>query len=134
MRDAHRGPSSGTTDSIRELVRMQRRLTLEARTITTTLMSALREAEATQPEMSVDERIAMRRRCCERALVLCQDVRAHAARLSAMQHRVTAHLDARERRRFASGFSEASRGTLRALNLADSAIERGERTIIGPAA
>lgn len=67
----------------RELVRQQRRLILETRTLTITLRSALADLEAGYA-FTDGERLAMRRAWGERVRLLLQDVRARSMQLAAM--------------------------------------------------
>ena len=58
-----------------------RRLTLEIRTLTVTLRSALLDLDEDE-SLVTDERVAMRRAWCERVAILLQDIRVRSMRLS----------------------------------------------------
>ena len=67
-------------DSRGQIIMRQRRLSLEIRTVTVTLATALQDLDR-EGEISLAERVAMRREWCERASVLLQDVRARSFRI-----------------------------------------------------
>ena len=84
MPPTRRGPGGspgGSTD--REIVRQQRRLILETRTLTITLRSAIADMDA-DPTLTDAERTAARREWCERVRVLLQDVRARSMQLATL--------------------------------------------------
>ncbi len=87
-----RADPRGTDEELRYLIRQQRRIILEARTVSVTLQSALRQLEGVHPVLSVDDRIVLRRQWCERASSLLLEVRAHSARIAAVTEQVATRL------------------------------------------
>lgn len=67
-------------ESVRVLIREERRLSLNARTLATTLESALQDYEKLPSAESDAQLIALRRQWCERVLDMLQEMRAGALR------------------------------------------------------
>ncbi|HEX6140426.1 MAG TPA: hypothetical protein VF013_08210 [Candidatus Limnocylindria bacterium] len=65
---------------IGELIRLQQRLALEARTIGVSLHSALDQLGEAGDRRWIEDRPARRRECCQRARQLLLEVDAHSAR------------------------------------------------------
>ena len=92
-------PPFGIDDELRYLIRQQRRVILEARTIAITLQSAVHQIERVDASLSLEDRIVLRRQWCERASALLLDVRAHAARIDALTHHAALRLASPQQRR-----------------------------------
>ncbi|HEX6474576.1 MAG TPA: hypothetical protein VF114_05755 [Candidatus Limnocylindria bacterium] len=73
-------PDATTLDSIRALIREERRMSMRARTLRITLESALRDYDEVQRAEPADLRFALRRDWCERVLDMVQEVRTNAMR------------------------------------------------------